>query len=362
MTETEKTEPKPVEQPIKAQTYVAVTEPETHDNTDELDIESKDNEVDDEDQPTERRRNRRRRSRRNRRTGDTAVTVESENASDEAVMDVEVETKEASLFIAHETPRFDATVLEDAQDAAKATETAPAEDAVINAEPTPEPINTPSPVETVQILTEPAPTAAPMVETVSVEQLQSNLAHTGLELVQTNSSAATSQSPAVDTPRGRNPRSRWAEPVVHEALVQVETGDEPLQLPALPETAAPLATISETQISERPAVSVEPDASALAVETEAEADTVITTVEAETVAASVESSNEAPAPVVVSTPAFVFDPSHLQDSLSNAGLELIQTDASKVKAIESVAPQLGRARKVVARVEAEPLQLVETKK
>lgn len=286
-----------------------------NEDTDQL---SEDADEHDEDQPTERRRSRRRRSRRSRRPTEETVTL-SEPAE-------EPTDENGSQFIAHETPRFDASVLEAEQSEATVEPTEPslAKNTKVEVSPAAE-----------ETTTE-APTVAPSVSPpeTDLKAIQIELAEAGLELVQTHSSTIgvepAAQSPE---PAGRNPRSRWAEPVVEEPLVMIETGDNPVVVtpespPAVTdEVVNPVSTTVEQ----------------VEMATEAESDPVPTT--------------EATVPA-----APVFEVETLQAELSASGLELVQTRSAAVVSQPEEPVQLGRPRRAVT-IEAEPaLDQVETEK
>lgn len=283
--------------------------------------------ADDDEQPNERRRSRRRRNRRSRRPTEaeqtSAVTVEDEESD-----------LDSPKIITHETPRFDASVLEQETSAAEpiSTSTEPehttekassAEQAIPAAtDPIPdlpvteaqESASSPSIEVSEPPVAEPIKPAAEVIEEhflPSVDQLQAHLAQAGLELVQTSATPAEQTTPEPEQPAGRAARSRWAEPINHEPLVQVETGENP-----------------------------EPE------------ETASNTTEVETVSVSPALPSQA-----------VFNPDLLQPMLEQAGLELVQTRAGATTnlstAIESI--PLGRPRKTSPQVVNEALEQVETK-
>ncbi|AQS51113.1 ribonuclease E/G [Paenalcaligenes hominis] len=332
----------------------------------------------DDDQPTERRRNRRRRSRRSRRPSEeTNVEVESTESTEE----------NASQFVAHETPRFDASVLEEEQSSSPEAPTAPAAQAAALAEDTAsvdatpttptEPIadaSSASPVTTDE--TEPSP-AASAIDSASapaqkIDALSDELADAGLELVQTQSRTAPEPETPVQ-PLGRNPRSRWAEPVADEPLVMVETGSSPVQVTAEP-TEAPHATetVSSSSVADVTSIDTATPAEDVTTTDVATTEEVVTTEDTTAAQEPVEvapiaSSQETEAPVVASasqpspdTPHF--DPAELQAELDAVGLELVQTRADAVVDVTEPAVRLGRPRRPVAPVADVALEQVETDK
>lgn len=345
--------PAPVEATVavtpEAKTPVAPANAQDADK-DDADLPTQETDEHDDDQPTERRRSRRRRSRRSRRP--TEETVANTEPAEEPT------EENSSQFIAHETPRFDASVLEAEQaEAATATTEQPLAETT-EAEVISEPQETVPATPTV------APVTAP--ET-TLQNIQTELAEAGLELVQTQSSTIepAAQSPE---PTGRNPRSRWAEPVVEEPLVMVETGNNPV--PAVTENAAASATKTETL--EPIAVESVDTASDTEIAATTSAETPVatsTTLESDTATepaiAPLAPESE---PVVATTkPAApaepVFEVETLQAELSAAGLELVQTHATAVDSYQAEAPvRLGRPRRAV-NIEAETaLEQVETEK
>ena len=344
----------------------------------------------DEEQPTERRRTRRRRSRRSRRPAEEVQVVETETEKPE---------DSNTQFIAHETPRFDASVLEtenaaDTQstsvkhqeavaeiaeektsaNAASSTTEAP-ETATLTEKPSDSAVETETKTE---IKTEPTPVQKD--ESSEVESIQAELAQAGLELVQTQSSAAEPVAPHHE-PLGRKPRARWAEPVESEPLIMVETGTTPSTEPTVTtststsETEAPLELLPSTSQQTADHLEAEPAASSIApsaesqsadssVEsthevqetTESESNLEPETPEVETVVA--ESTPEVTAPPTTKP---VFDTSAFAEELKAAGLELIQTrpETQRIQA-EEPPVRLGRPRRPIA-LEAEThLEQVET--
>lgn len=360
------------------------------------------NDQDEDDQPSERRRNRRRRSRRSRRPAETSAVVENTTTSSE-----EKEDTTATQFVPHETPRFDAKVLE--QDEADTTtplevvvETVSSDTkaeqkaATPVADPAPEvtPTKTPAPevTSTQPEVSTPEPVAEAPATTTSVDELQADLAQAGLQLVQTTQAAPVEPEPA--QPVGRNPRSRWAEPVVAEPLLQVETGEEPKFVAEAAETnveatEAPAEAPTEPTTQAEPSVQVETEptqvqaatASAQASEaaepteasttaeissepvTEAQAEPASQPAADVTTVAQATTQAEAPAematePVTAST--VVFDPTELAPVLEQAGLELVQTRTDQVQSVVEPPVKLGRPRKPVTQPTNEALELVET--
>ncbi len=74
--------------------------------------------------------------------------------------------------------------------------------------------------------------------------LEGNTAETRLQQVQTTN---TVPETAPIAPTGRKPRSSWAAPVVSEPLVQIETGDEPQPEPVVAQ-AEPVTVVPEPEV------------------------------------------------------------------------------------------------------------------
>lgn len=144
---------------------------------------------------------------------------------------------------------------------------------------------------------------------------------------------------------GRNPRSRWATPVVSEPLVQVETGAEPTAA-----TAEPMVETTQelTVAPQEPAVAPEPSPEVLE-----SAAIAVATPEVPTEPLS----NESPA-TAETTP--IFNPAALAPTLEKAGLELVQTRADLHKPVETTPIRLGRPRKAVTKITDDVLVQVET--
>ncbi|MEZ2721396.1 Rne/Rng family ribonuclease [Paenalcaligenes hominis] len=373
---------KPIEEPIDETAPV-----------EELNTEQTASEHDDE-QPTERRRNRRRRSRRSRRPSEeTNVEVESTEHIEE----------NASQFVAHETPRFDASVLEEEQTSSATdvptspvTETASStEDSDTTVKPTPVSSNdfvASEPTDTVVTETSPTVQTADSLtpETPKDEELHAELADAGLELIQTQTSAIP-EPEAPTQPLGRNPRSRWAEPVAHEPLVMVETGNAPV--PVATEAAeAPQSTETAKSVSEATqAVEFSPEsaettptaAQDLSAVDEADAtpsspvtdelltDEATTPTEITSVAdAAIEEPSPQQQTEISAEPSLAqapqstarFDPAQLQAELEAAGLELVQTRADAIVEIKQPTVPLGRPRRTVPQVTQTTLEQIETQK
>ena len=278
---------------------------------------------DEDDQPSERRRSRRRRSRRSRRPTESNTTAEDQIEETEEVATT------ATQFIPHETPRFDANVLEQNKEES-------VEQPVVVAEvATPAPAIEPQPEAP---LTEPA-----VAVTSSVEELQADLAQAGLQQVQTTQ-ASPIAAPEPMQPVGRNPRSRWAAPVASEPLMQVETGDEPQPVESETPVKESQATVAaEPVVEQAPAPSTE-DAAPLATPSSI----------AEEVVAVDEPTVEAEAAQPI------FDPAVLAPTLEQAGLEMVQTRTDAVDVVAEPPVKLGRPRKVVATTTDSVLEQVET--
>lgn len=356
------------------------------------DLSSEQTEHDDE-QPTERRRNRRRRSRRSRRPSeDTNVEVESTENVEE----------NASQFVAHETPRFDASVLEEEQTssatdvpALATTETAtPTEDTHSAATLPPVSSHTLATNEHTDAVTSETSSTAQTADHSAAknqrdEELHADLADAGLELIQTQTHAAP--EPETPTqPLGRNPRSRWAEPVAHEPLVMVETGNTPIpvateavetshatetaesiseatqarELSPEPAEKTPTATQDLSVIDQADTASNSPMAEELL--TEVTTPTEITSVADESIEepTTQQQTDVEAEPILapVSQPSAHFDSAELQAELDAAGLELVQTRADAMVEVKQPTVPLGRPRRAVPQVTQTPLEQVETQK
>ena len=276
---------KPVKEVVPEEVKTAPESPETNDT--------------EEAKNTERRRSssRRRRSRRPRRnTEATANEVQNETTTPES--ETASHTDTASQFVPHETPRFDAKALEAAKEAEKAEKAA---EAKVEAE--------------VETEAETTPVAKkPVATTTSVD--------TSLQQVQTVQTAPTPPAEPAQ-PLGRKPRSSWAEPVVAEPLVQIETGDEPVA--ELAETKAPAPAAEEVVAA--PAATIAPSPTPVATQAAAE-------------------------PAAPAEP--VFDPEELSAVLEKAGLELVQTRTDSTQTGITEAPvKLGRPRKAIVTPDAD---------
>ena len=145
---------------------------------------------------------------------------------------------------------------------------------------------------------------------------------TGLQQVQTVQTAPTPPAEPAQ-PLGRKPRSSWAEPVVAEPLVQIETGDEPVA--ELAETKAPAPAPEEVVAA--PAATIAPSPTPVATQAAAE-------------------------PAAPAEP--VFDPEELSAVLEKAGLELVQTRTDSTQTGITEAPvKLGRPRKTIVTPDAD---------
>lgn len=349
---------------------VLTQQPVTSDSEDVNDqIDHVDNDEDD-DQPNERRRNRRRRSRRSRRPTENATLEQSEESTEPS------DDKAESQFIAHETPRFDANVLESSQ--TEPTEAQPDSPASQVEASAPEVSAAPAPTEPeapiiattevpASLSPEPAVTATEpvvnvVVTTPSVDDLQADLAQAGLQLIQT-ASTSTASAPIEPAPAaGRNPRSRWATPVVSEPLVQVETGNEPNLDSAEPVTASAVETpVIELPTTAEPVVQAPSNIE----QPEVEVVEVVETVESNLSEQSVQRLETPTADTATdSTPSLpaepIFDPATLAPLLEQAGLELVQTSADRIQPVETAPVRLGRPRKAATKLSEETLVQIET--
>lgn len=337
-------------------------------------------EHEDDNQSSERRRSnsRRRRSRRPRRSAETTAVVEPQQTEEQA--------EQAQQFITHETPRFDAKALEksntnELENAVK-VEQKPFSETPASAAPMVQTqVETQPKTETKPTSIETATTEAtiqtnassvePTLETaneaksatqakiepeievndkavaqskpesklasVEVDALEQELAQAGLQLIQTThqTPTAVNNAPEATPPLGRNPRSRWSEPVISEPLVQIETGDEPIAQPTMPE---PVVESVHTTDSSKPTASV-----IETLEPELNDATDIKEQPAKIDLPQISEEPKKPA-----KPTTVFDPESLSAVLEQAGLELVQTRFDNTQpAVVEPAVKLGRPRKVV---------------
>lgn len=315
-------------------------------------------EQEEEGQPSERRRStsRRRRSRRPRRTAETTSVVETQQDENNT------SSKEENQFITHETPRFDAKALEEAEvekttpktnvDQPQTTQvsTKAKTETKTHAQPV-EAVKTSMPIETkpaestsvttTKVEKKVEPKSFTQSTTPSVDSLQQELAQAGLQLVQTTHTADVTEQPAESV--GRNPRSSWAKPVVSEPLMQVETGDEPTQ-PITIEVPTATETTESTTHTAKPE-SKEP-----------------TPVETQTTPFETPEQPQSEADEAKVIPSF--DPDSLSEVLEQAGLELVQTRSESIPSTD-VEPtiKLGRPRKIVDKTvtETELVQVNTTK-
>ncbi len=317
-------------------------------STQELDLDEDLNtataEDSDDDQPSERRRSRRRRSRRSRRPAEEQSVIEE--------TPTEPTEAAANQFIAHETPRFDASVLEHEEresaalstNAPEATVATPAVPAVTAA-----PANQPEPASVTPVAPTAAPVSSKVIET-EAKSIQAELADAGLELVQTQTNATTNTIASNPEPTGRNPRSRWTEPVIAEPLVMVETGNAPVVVNAESSDtvveATPLETAPIAEATPEVTLAVTPEPEPVETAPEVVVDTPTTP----------EHASQA-----TSTPAATLNINSLQAELSAAGLELVQTRSDSTTPPPAEQPvRLGRPRRAVNLEANTPLEQVET--
>ena len=318
--------------------------------------------------PTDTTRSRRSRSRRGRRRPEH--TERSPEATPTAA------TAETPTHVEHQTPTFDATALELAPSATTepALSTGPEP---VEAPATAEPETTAEPTAvtpTEPKAAEPAPTPIAQ-KALDMEQIQSELAASGLQLVQTSVESSTAYTPTeTPAPLGRTARPSWAtEPVINEQpLVQVETGHAPATTDSSsepltePEATAPshpansLATAAQPQTTPEPVAATEPSptqsvSAAVSTEQTSLATPASAAVVAHTSVTQVKAQR---------TMQYSMDTQAISQQLSTTGLQWVQTRAEALATVthpETPMP-LGRPRPTPVILSTLPLEQIETRR
>ncbi len=365
-----------------------------------------------------------------------AEQAESEQPEAEATVSA------AGAFIAHETPGFDASAFEQEQaDSTKAVAAEspsspvtssselttgqaeiPAAPAVSAAESVIEPAQATTSLPIIAEIAEEAPKPQQPAATEASEALDTLLAQSSLQMVETRADAERNVQAyeAPKAPAQRPTRTRVKVAAEAEALVQVETQNDntsvttlaqaPEDMPPAPAEAQPVseAPVQVAEQSPEPELIEQPQEADTAVRHETEASAS----EAGSVAESVVSEPAPSIDVQSSIPEQAEEPGHMQAEpeayvdeqplqaaaesqpeavatsdetvvpeeatasattvavvseelesvLQQRGLELVETSATAVtEAYAAPAVKLGRPRKAPVQIESEPLELVETK-